>query len=75
MLICHFGNTFLTSIIIIRNEKHKEFMIKVKYYLENRDNIVKLQRDIWGGTDQPILNFFVQVKILIRNFYHINGTS
>ena len=58
--MCQFGNT-LTLGFIICNKKHKEFYDKiVKYYLENRDNIVKLQETYGVGTDQPILNFFVQ---------------
>ena len=52
---------YFNSGIIICNKKHKKFYDKIiKYYLENRDNIVKLQETYGVGTDQPILNFFVQ---------------
>ena len=52
---------YFNSGIIICNKKHKELYDKIiNFYLENRDNIVKLQETYGVGTDQPILNFFVQ---------------
>jgi len=52
---------YFNSGIIICNKKHKEFYEKIiKFYLDNRDDIVKLQEMYHVGTDQPILNFFVQ---------------
>ena len=52
---------YFNSGIIICNKKHKKFYDKIiNFYLENRENIVKLQDTYGVGTDQPILNFFVQ---------------
>ena len=52
---------YFNSGVIICNKKHKQFYDKViNFYLDNRDNIVKLQETYHVGTDQPILNFFVQ---------------
>jgi len=52
---------YFNSGIIICNKKHKDFYDKIiDFYLDNRDNIVKLQETYGVGTDQPILNFFVQ---------------
>jgi len=52
---------YFNSGVIICNKKHKSFYDKViDFYLNNRDNIVKLQETYHVGTDQPILNFFVQ---------------
>jgi len=52
---------YFNSGVIICNKKHKSFYDKViNFYLNNRDNIVKLQETYHVGTDQPILNFFVQ---------------
>jgi hypothetical protein len=52
---------YFNSGVIICNKKHKEFYNKIiNFYLDNRDNIVKLQETYSVGTDQPILNFFIQ---------------
>ena len=52
---------YFNSGVIVCNENHKEFYDKIiKFYLANRDDIVKLQETYSVGTDQPILNFFVQ---------------
>ena len=52
---------YFNSGVIICNKEHKEFYEKIiKFYLDNRDNIVKLQDTYGVGTDQPVLNFFVQ---------------
>ena len=52
---------YFNSGVIICNKKHKQFYDKViKFYSDNRDDIVKLQETYHVGTDQPILNFFVQ---------------
>tara|TARA_R100000315_G_C5207340_1_gene122705 strand:- start:335 stop:1078 length:744 start_codon:yes stop_codon:yes gene_type:complete len=52
---------YFNSGLIVCNEKHKKFYEDiVNFYLENRDNIVSLQDNYGVGTDQPILNFFVQ---------------
>ena len=60
---------YFNSGIIICNKKHKEFYNKIiNFYLDNRDNIVKLQETYQVGTDQPILNFFVQKENVDRKY-------
>ena len=60
---------YFNSGVIICNKEHKEFYEKIiKFYLDNRDNIVKLQETYQVGTDQPILNFFVQKENVDRKY-------
>ena len=52
---------YFNSGVIICNKKHKEFYDKIiNFYLENTEIIVNLQDTFGVGTDQPVLNFFVQ---------------
>ena len=52
---------YFNSGIIICNKKHKKLYEKIiNYYLENSEKIIILQNEYNVGTDQPILNFFVQ---------------
>ena len=60
---------YFNSGIIICNKEHKEFYDKIiNYYLENRDDIVNLQDTYGVGTDQPVLNFFVQKENIDTKF-------
>ena len=60
---------YFNSGVIICNKKHKDFYDKIiNFYLENRDNIVKLQETYGVGTDQPVLNFFVQSEDIDTKF-------
>jgi|TARA_R110001606_G_scaffold382039_1_gene543575 hypothetical protein len=52
---------YFNSGVIICNKSHKEFYQKIiNYYLDNQKNITTLQNTYHVGTDQPILNFFIQ---------------
>jgi hypothetical protein len=52
---------YFNSGVIICNKTHKDFYERIiNYYLENQQNITTLQNTYHVGTDQPILNFFVQ---------------
>ena len=47
--------------IIICNKLHKNFyQTIIDFYLENQEKIIILQSKYAVGTDQPVLNFFVQ---------------
>jgi len=51
---------YFNSGFLIMNKSHRNFYKKIiKFYLENRDFIVKLQDTFGVGTDQPVINFFV----------------
>tara|TARA_Y100001963_G_C6770935_1_gene444821 strand:- start:434 stop:1171 length:738 start_codon:yes stop_codon:yes gene_type:complete len=52
---------YFNSGIMIVNKKHNNFFEKIiKYYLDNSEKIIILQDKYQVGTDQPVLNFFVQ---------------
>lgn len=52
---------YFNSGVIICNKKHKDFYNKIiEFYLENQEKICILQSKYGVGTDQPVLNFFVQ---------------
>ena len=52
---------YFNSGIIICNKVHKDFYEKIiNFYLKNQEKIAKLQETYQVGTDQPILNYFVQ---------------
>ena len=54
-------DNYFNSGIIICNKQHEEFYDRIiDFYTENGNNLVKLQEAYGVGTDQPILNFFVQ---------------
>ena len=60
---------YFNSGIIICNKKHEEFYNKIiDFYLENSNNLVKLQDTYGVGTDQPVLNFFVQQENIDCNY-------
>ena len=43
------------------NESHKKLYKKIlDFYFANRDSIVKVQDTFGVGTDQPVINFFLQ---------------
>jgi hypothetical protein len=47
----------------IFNESHKQFLQELKdFYFANLDEILKLQKTISRGTDQPIYNYLLQIK-------------
>ena len=52
---------YFNSGIIICNKLHKNFyQTIIDFYLENQEKIIILQSKYAVGTDQPVLNFFVQ---------------
>jgi len=65
---------YFNSGFLIINKKHKKLYKNiVNFYLNNRENIVKIQETFGVGTDQPVINFFVQkenvdLKILPYEF-------
>lgn len=47
----------------IFNNSHKQFLQELKdFYISNEDEILKLQKDIARGTDQPVYNYLLQIK-------------
>ena len=65
---------YINSGFLILNKKHRQLYKNIiKFYLENRNNIIKLQDTYAVGTDQPIINFFlhkekVDLKLLSYKF-------
>lgn len=52
---------YFNSGMMIVNKKHNKFFEKIiEYYLDNSEKIIILQNKYQVGTDQPVLNFFVQ---------------
>ena len=52
---------YFNSGVIICNKSHKTLYEKIiEFYLDNREKIIILQDKYCVGTDQPILNFFIQ---------------
>ena len=52
---------YINSGFLIINKNHKKLYKNiVDFYLSNRENIVKIQETFGVGTDQPVINFFVQ---------------
>ena len=52
---------YFNSGVIICNKGHKDFYERIiSFYLDNQEKIIILQNKYNVGTDQPILNFFVQ---------------
>ena len=55
---------YFNSGFIVVNKRHKEFLSGVAdFYRENRDKLVWMQETYGVGTDQPVLNFMVHMKI------------
>ena len=45
----------------IMNKSHREFLqAVVKFYWDNKDALLKLQKQIWCGTDQTPINFLLR---------------
>ena len=65
---------YINSGFLILNKTHKQlYQDIIKFYFENRDNVVKLQDTYGVGTDQPIINFFlhkenIDLKLLSYKF-------
>tara|TARA_R100000908_G_C3733794_1_gene132324 strand:+ start:480 stop:1235 length:756 start_codon:yes stop_codon:yes gene_type:complete len=52
---------YINSGFLIVNKNHKKLYQKImKFYLENNENIRILQESFGVGTDQPVINFFIQ---------------
>ena len=52
---------YFNSGLVILNKKHKELYSKIiQFYTENHERIRYIQENYGVGTDQPVLNFFVQ---------------
>ena len=52
---------YINSGFLIMNESHKKLYKKIlDFYFANRDSIVKVQDTFGVGTDQPVINFFLQ---------------
>ena len=61
---------YFNSGFMIFNQSHKKLFSDIKqFYDKNRDLIVEVQTKLAVGTDQPVLNFFIQKdKIDIKYF-------
>ena len=55
-----FWEYFNSGFLIINKNHKKLYKNIVDFYLSNRENIVKIQETFGVGTDQPVINFFVQ---------------
>ena len=54
---------YFNSGIIICNKIHEKFYQKIiDFYIKNQEKIIILQEQFSVGTDQPVLNFFVQLE-------------
>ena len=54
---------YINSGVLIMNKKHRFFYKKIiKYYLDNIQNILNMQKTFGVGTDQPIINFFMHIE-------------
>tara|TARA_Y100000310_G_C20691489_1_gene822560 strand:- start:1881 stop:2642 length:762 start_codon:yes stop_codon:yes gene_type:complete len=52
---------YINSGFIILNREHKQlYQNIIKFYFENKDLIINVQNTFGVGTDQPIINFFLQ---------------
>ncbi len=52
---------YINSGFLIINKNHKKLYQNImKFYLENNENIRILQESFGVGTDQPVINFFIQ---------------
>ena len=59
-IIISYSINFINKIIIL-NKKHKKlYKDIINFYTENRESIVSVQKHFGVGTDQPIINFFLQ---------------
>jgi len=51
---------YFNSGFIIANESHKDLYKKIlDYYFQNKENIINIQNTFHVGTDQPVINFFI----------------
>ena len=51
---------YINSGFLIVNKKHKQlYQDIIKFYFENRDNLIKIQNTFFVGNDQPVINFFI----------------
>ena len=54
---------YFNSGFLIVNKEHKSLYDMIKnFFIQNRDNIVNIQNTFMVGTDQPVINFFVQIE-------------
>jgi hypothetical protein len=55
---------------MVMNKKHKKLFKNIlKFYFDNKDKIISMQNQLGVGTDQPVINFFlnknkVDIKLL-----------
>jgi hypothetical protein len=54
---------YINSGFMVVNKEHKDlFSDIIKFYLSNKDLIVSIQETFSVGTDQPIINFFLDIN-------------
>jgi hypothetical protein len=72
--------SYLNSGFLIVNKSHKLLYEQIfSFYIQNRENIIKIQDNFYSGTDQPVINFFlhlnnIDVKIL-PYFYNMQDLN
>ena len=58
---------YINSGFMIVNKNHKELFSNIlNFYMKNKEHIVKLQETFHVGTDQPIINFFLDIENVSR---------
>ena len=61
---------YINSGFMVMNKKHKKLFKNIlKFYFDNKDKIISMQNQLGVGTDQPVINFFlnknkVDIKLL-----------
>jgi len=54
---------YINSGFMIANKKHKELFKEIQqFYFDNQELVVKVQENFSVGTDQPVINFFLDLK-------------
>jgi hypothetical protein len=54
---------YINSGFMVLNKKHKELFSEIlKFYLDNKTDVTNIQETFHVGTDQPIINFFLDIN-------------
>ena len=58
---------YFNSGFMIVNKSHKKIFSEIlNFYLQNKEHIMKIQETLHVGTDQPIINFFLDINKISR---------
>jgi len=60
---------YINSGLLLLNKTHRQlYQDIIRFYFENRDRVVDIQNNFGVGTDQPIINFFLEKNNVSRKF-------